>query len=29
MIFEEKRVNSRRIYEGAILNVRVDTVTAK
>lgn len=29
MIFEEKRVNSRKIYEGAILNVRVDTVTAK
>ncbi len=29
MIFEEKRVNSRRIYDGAILNVRVDTVTAK
>ena len=28
MIFEEKRVNSRKIYEGAILNVRVDTVTA-
>ena len=29
MIFEEKRVNSRKIYEGAILNVRLDTVTAK
>ena len=29
MIFEEKRVNSRKVYEGAILNVRVDTVTAK
>ncbi|MBQ9015818.1 MAG: NUDIX hydrolase [Firmicutes bacterium] len=29
MIFEEKRVNSRKIYEGAILNVRVDTVTAR
>lgn len=29
MIFEEKRVNSRKIYDGAILNVRVDTVTAK
>lgn len=28
MIFEEKRVNSRKVYEGAILNVRVDTVTA-
>ena len=28
MIFEEKRVNSRKIYEGKILNVRVDTVTA-
>ncbi len=29
MIFEEKRVNSRKIYDGAILNVRVDTVTAR
>ena len=29
MIFEEKRVNSRKVYDGAILNVRVDTVTAK
>lgn len=29
MIFTEKRVNSKRIYEGAILNVRRDTVTAK
>ena len=29
MVFEEKRVNSRTIYEGMILNVRVDTVTAK
>lgn len=29
MIFEEKRVNSRKIYDGAILNVRVDTVKAK
>lgn len=29
MIFEEKRVNSRKVYEGAILNVRVDTVTAR
>ena len=29
MIFEEKRVNSKKIYERAILNVRVDTVTAK
>ena len=28
MIFEEKRVNSKKIYEGKILNVRVDTVTA-
>lgn len=28
MIFEEKRVNSKKIYEGRILNVRVDTVTA-
>ncbi|MBQ6400995.1 MAG: NUDIX hydrolase [Firmicutes bacterium] len=28
MITEEKRVNSRKIYEGTILNVRVDTVTA-
>lgn len=29
MVFEEKRVNSRKVYEGAILNVRLDTVTAK
>lgn len=29
MIFEEKRVNTRKIYEGAILNVRLDTVKAK
>lgn len=29
MIFEEKRVNTRMIYHGAILNVRVDTVTAR
>lgn len=28
MIFEEKRVNSKKIYEGRILNVRLDTVTA-
>ncbi|MDO5491120.1 MAG: NUDIX hydrolase [Bacillota bacterium] len=28
MINEEKRVNSRKIYDGTILNVRVDTVTA-
>lgn len=28
MIFEEKKVSSERIYEGAILNVRRDTVTA-
>lgn len=28
MIFEEKRISSERIYEGAILNVRKDTVTA-
>lgn len=28
MIFEEKRVNGKIIYEGNILNVRVDTVTA-
>ena len=28
MIFEEKRVNGKVIYEGEILNVRVDTVTA-
>ena len=28
MIFEEKRVNGKLIYEGSILNVRVDTVTA-
>lgn len=28
MIFEEKKVSSQRIYEGAILNVRRDTVTA-
>ena len=28
MIFEEKRIESQRIYEGAILNLRRDTVTA-
>lgn len=28
MIFEEKRISSQRIYEGAILNVRRDKVTA-
>ena len=28
MIFEENRVNGRRAFEGNILNVRVDTVTA-
>lgn len=28
MIFEEKKTDSQRIYEGAILNVRRDTVTA-
>lgn len=28
MIFEEKKISSERIYEGAILNVRRDTVTA-
>lgn len=28
MIFEEKKLSSQRIYEGAILNVRKDTVTA-
>lgn len=28
MIFEEKRISSERIYEGNILNVRKDTVTA-
>ena len=28
MIFEEKKVSSERIYEGAILNVRRDKVTA-
>ena len=28
MIFEEKKIDSCRIYEGAILNVRKDTVTA-
>ena len=28
MIFEEKRVNGKIIYEGNILSVRVDTVTA-
>lgn len=28
MIFEEKRISSSRIYEGAILNVRRDEVTA-
>ncbi len=29
MIFEEKRVNTKKVYEGAILNVRQDTVTAR
>lgn len=28
MIFEEKQISSERIYEGAILNLRRDTVTA-
>jgi len=28
MIFEEKRVNGKVVFEGNILNVRVDTVTA-
>lgn len=28
MIFEEKKIDSQRIYEGAILNVRRDRVTA-
>lgn len=28
MIFEEKHISSERIYEGAILNLRKDTVTA-
>ncbi len=28
MIFEEKRIDSERIYEGAILNLRRDRVTA-
>lgn len=28
MIFEEKKISSERIYEGAIMNVRRDTVTA-
>lgn len=28
MIFEEKRVNSKIVYEGRILNLRLDTVTA-
>lgn len=28
MIFEEKKIDSQRIYEGAILNVRRDQVTA-
>lgn len=28
MIFEEKKISSQRIYEGAILNVRRDKVTA-
>ena len=28
MIFEEKRVNTKKVYDGAILNVRQDTVTA-
>lgn len=29
MIFEEKKIESKRIYEGAILNLRRDTVTAR
>lgn len=29
MIFEEKKIDSRRVYEGAILNLRRDTVTAR
>lgn len=28
MVFEEKKISSQRIYEGAILNLRRDTVTA-
>ena len=28
MIFEEKKISSQRIYEGAIINVRRDTVTS-
>ncbi|MDE8732072.1 NUDIX hydrolase [Eubacteriales bacterium DFI.9.88] len=28
MVFEEKKISSERIYEGAILNLRKDTVTA-
>lgn len=28
MIFEEKKISSEKIYEGAILNLRRDTVTA-
>ena len=28
MVFEEKKISSERIYEGAILNLRRDTVTA-
>ena len=28
MIFEEKLIDSERIYEGAIMNVRRDRVTA-
>ena len=29
MIFEEKKIKSEMIYEGKIMNVRRDTVTAK
>ncbi len=29
MIFEEKTLDSKRIYEGRIINLRVDTVTVK
>lgn len=29
MIFEEKRVNSKMIYDGRILNLKLDTVTTK
>ena len=29
MIFEEKQISSQLIYEGKILNVRRDKVTAK